>query len=147
DNKYNYYRLDVTKNAGGKGTQLAEIALSNQYDSIQGEITDDVESVHADEENPPDEIASKLIDQNNETKWLSGKNTARFTMKLSEPKAVSKYALTSANDFPERDPQDWTLYGSKDGENWTKVDEQSGIHFERRFQLKAFKFENSEKYT
>src|ERR1035441_7090412 len=29
-------------------------------------------------------------------------------------KAVRQYALTSANDFPQRDPQDWRLLGSND---------------------------------
>ena len=30
-------------------------------------------------------------------------------------KTVQLYALTSANDFPQRDPQDWRLLGSNDG--------------------------------
>src|ERR1017187_6671106 len=42
-------------------------------------------------------------------------------------KAVRQYALTSANDFPQRDPQDWRLLGSNDdGKTWTVLDVFSG---------------------
>ncbi|HEX7064919.1 MAG TPA: GH92 family glycosyl hydrolase, partial [Bacillales bacterium] len=89
---------------------------------------------------------SNLVDRNIHTKWLAFHPTAEITMKLSEPEAVVKYALTSANDAPGRDPQEWTLYGSNDGENWTKLDSQSGVNFEKRFQRKVFKIENDTKY-
>ncbi|MCJ7842141.1 discoidin domain-containing protein [Lederbergia sp. NSJ-179] len=111
-------------------------------------MTDEIESLHADGDNPGrGEIDANLIDRNHETKWLSHKNTAKITMKLLQPEAVTNYAFTSANDFPGRDPQNWTLYGSNDGENWTKLDVQSGVKFEERFQRKTFSFKNDEKYV
>jgi predicted alpha-1,2-mannosidase len=118
-----------------------------QYDAIQGDITDKVESIKADDNNPPNEVDSNLIDRNDQTKWLGFHATAKITMKFSEPEAVIKYAFTSANDHQGRDPQDWTLYGSNDGESWTKLDSQSGVSFEKRFQRKIFKFDNDTKYT
>ena len=46
-----------------------------------------------------------------------------------EPIAVVHYALTSANDSPERDPKDWQLQGSQNGSDWTTLDTQSGQDF------------------
>lgn len=117
-----------------------------QYDAIQGDITDKVTSVEADDENPPDEVALNLVDRNDKSKWLSFHSTATITMKLSEPEAVVKYAFTSANDSAERDPKNWTLYGSNNDEDWTKLDTQNDVTFDERFQRKIFKFENDKKY-
>lgn len=116
------------------------------YNGIQGDITNEVVSVHANYNNPPSEIDSNLIDRNAQTKWLGFNPTAEITMKLSKPEAVVKYAFTSANDHPGRDPRDWTLYGSNDGQSWTKLDTQSGVTFDQRFQRKIFKFSNTGKY-
>src|SRR5699024_4573475 len=63
------------------------------------------------------------------------------------PVAVNKYALTSANDFPGRDPQDWTLYGSKDGDNWKNLDKQGDVDFKERHQREISKFDNDQKYS
>lgn len=135
--------------SGTHEVQIGHLRRNLQlYDSIPGDITDEVESIHADEDYPAKgEIDENLIDRNDKSKWLSHKNTAEITMKLFQPEAVTNYSFTSANDFPGRDPQDWTLYGSNDGENWTKLDVQSGVKFEERFQRKIFKFENDEKYS
>ena len=53
---------------------------------------------------------------------------------LSEPVAVVHYALISANDAPGRDPKDWTLSGSNDGESWTRLDSRADQDFPDRFQ-------------
>ena len=64
--------------------------------------------------------------------------------KLAEPVAVVRYALTSANDAPERDPQDWTLQGSADGQTWTTLDTQADQTFAERFQTKEYRFANTD---
>src|SRR5881227_1783204 len=46
------------------------------------------------------------------SKWLTFTSTGWVRYQLSTPVAVVDYALTSANDAPERDPRDWTLSGS-----------------------------------
>ena len=48
------------------------------------------------------------------------------------------YALTSANDFAERDPKDWTLKGSADGKDWKTLDTRTGETFDKRFQTKTY---------
>jgi predicted alpha-1,2-mannosidase len=118
-----------------------------RYDAIQGDITDEVEKVTASGENPPNEIAANLIDKNTQTKWLTFQNAAWIEMRLNKPEAVNKYEFTSANDYPGRDPKDWTLYGSNDGTNWEALDTRNDESFDRRFQRHIYEFENDKKYT
>ena len=52
---------------------------------------------------------------------------------------LKSYALTSANDVPNRDPSDWTLEGSTNGKAWVKLDERKGLKpFAKRFERKSF---------
>jgi hypothetical protein len=58
-------------------------------------------------------------------------------------KIIGEYALTSANDFPQRDPQDWQLMASNDeGKTWTILDIRKGEVFQARQQRKPYKLEN-----
>lgn len=58
-------------------------------------------------------------------------------------KIVRQYALTSANDFPQRDPMDWRLLGSNDeGKSWSILDERTGVVFSKRHQRQLFKIPN-----
>ncbi|MCU0785971.1 MAG: hypothetical protein MUF81_18385, partial [Verrucomicrobia bacterium] len=60
---------------------------------------------------------------------------------------VRQYALTSANDFPQRDPQDWRLLGSNDGgRTWTTLDVRKGELFSERHQRRVFKLANQRAY-
>ena len=56
-----------------------------------------------------------------------------------DKKKVETYAITSADDKSVRDPQDWTLQGTNDGENWDILDERSGETFSQRHQRREFK--------
>ena len=58
-------------------------------------------------------------------------------------KTITRYALTSANDYPARDPRDWHLLGSNDGgKSWTTLDTRRDVTFERRFQKREFAIAN-----
>jgi signal transduction histidine kinase/CheY-like chemotaxis protein len=49
------------------------------------------------------------------------------------------YALTSANDFSERDPRDWRLLGSNDGgKTWQTLDVRKNETFTGRIQRRVF---------
>lgn len=53
-------------------------------------------------------------------------NTPTFTFETTEKVKVGSYAIVSGFDsgkWPVRDPKAWNVYGSTDGENWTKIDE------------------------
>ena len=55
-------------------------------------------------------------------------------------KVVGQYALISANDFPQRDPQDWRLLGSNDGGmTWATLDIRKDEIFPERHQRRVYK--------
>ncbi|MGH3387980.1 MAG: ThuA domain-containing protein [Actinomadura sp.] len=105
-----------------------------------------VVEITANGENPPNESKENLVDGRNDTKWLTFDPTGWVQVKLENPVAVAHYAMTSANDFPGRDPKDWTLQGSQDGESWTDLDKRTGESFPSRFQTKEYTFDNSTAY-
>ncbi len=114
---------------------------------IPGGINDSIVDVTANSENTDGgEIAENATDGDANTKWLTFTTTGWLQYKLSEPKTVVTYALTSANDEPRRDPRDWTLSGSQDGATWTALDSRTGQSFESRQQTKLFTFANTTAY-
>src|SRR5208283_5054810 len=55
-------------------------------------------------------------------------------------RSLTGYALTAANDEPERDPHDWQLLGSNDGgKTWEVVDVRRNEIFSARFQRRVFR--------
>src|ERR1700744_227527 len=58
-------------------------------------------------------------------------------------KVICQYALTSANDFPQRDPENWRLLGSNDGgKTWTTLDVRHDEIFTGRQQRKLYHINN-----
>ena len=70
----------------------------------------------------------KSVDSSERTKWcgLHEGRPVQWMLKLSEDggMAVKSYSIISGNDEPTRDPKDWILEGSQDGEYWTELDRQ-----------------------
>jgi len=62
-------------------------------------------------------------------------------------KVIHQYALTSANDFAQRDPQDWRLMASNDGgNNWATLDVRRGEVFHARQERKLYRISNTIAY-
>jgi hypothetical protein len=73
---------------------------------------------------PSGEGAANAFDNNPNTKYLNfDKYNAGVTVKLSEGRVVSGFTITTANDFPGRDPTSYKLYGSNDGKTWVLIKE------------------------
>lgn len=93
------------------------------------------------------EASKYAFDGNPETKYLIGDmGSVWLQFELNEAVAANAYTITSANDFSERDPIDWILRGSNDGENWTTLDSRAGELFDQRFQLRVFRISNRTAY-
>ena len=90
---------------------------------------------------------TKLIDRNTATKYITFHNKAWIQFKSSGSYILGRYCLTSANDVPARDPSSWTISGSNDGINWTEIDSQSGITFDKRFEEKSFNVNSDASYS
>ncbi|EDY56095.1 ATP/GTP-binding protein [Streptomyces sviceus ATCC 29083] len=106
---------------------------------IPGNVTDHVTDVRASAENTSGgEVKENLADSEPGTKWLAFASTGWAEFDLDKPAKAVTYALTSANDFAERDPRDWTLKGSTDGKDWKTLDTRAGETFAERFQTKSY---------
>src|SRR5215218_7338046 len=122
--------------------ERAEGVRGPDRSGIPGNITDTVVAVQASDENTGGgEVKENAVDGSPDSKWLTFHPTGWLSVELAEPVAVTTYALTSANDAPERDPRDWTLQGSDDGSSWTTIDAQTGQSFSERFQTKQYEID------
>ncbi|KJQ52856.1 discoidin domain-containing protein [Microbacterium sp. SA39] len=94
------------------------------------------------------ESVEKTFDGDSGTKWclIAPPAEVIWQADLAEPAAVASYSLTSANDVPARDPQDWRLEGSTDGTTWTTLDTRSEAPFAQRRLTKTFSFSNTTAY-
>lgn len=71
---------------------------------------------------PSGEGSANAFDNNPYTKYLNfDKYNAGVTAKLNSGRVVTGFTITTANDFPGRDPTSYKLYGSNDGVNWTLI--------------------------
>jgi predicted alpha-1,2-mannosidase len=141
--------LDWTNTAetDAQGNKKMSGVTGSSRSGIPGNISDKIKAVTASAENPPNEAKENAFDGSVNTKWLVFANTGWLQAELSEPVAVVDYAVTSANDAPGRDPKDWRLQGSQDGQSWTTLDTQTGQDFGNRFQTREYRFANTTAYS
>ncbi|CAM5486012.1 GH92 family glycosyl hydrolase [Streptomyces griseorubiginosus] len=106
---------------------------------VPGNVTDRVTDVRASAENASGgEVKENLADSEPGTKWLAFASTGWAEFDLDTPVKAVSYALTSANDFAERDPRDWNLKGSTDGKDWKTLDTRADQTFGERFQTRSY---------
>lgn len=94
-------------------------------------------------------VVANSVDGESKTKWCidTPGPSVVWQAELPQPVSVASYEITSANDVPERDPQEWTLAGSGDGKIWTELDRRAlGKPFESRHQTKQFTVEKPAAY-
>ncbi|MEU6253498.1 GH92 family glycosyl hydrolase [Streptomyces sp. NPDC047043] len=128
-----------TVDTAADGSKRASGVDGGYSTGIPGNVTDHVTDVRASAENTDGgEVKENLVDGESVTKWLTFEPTGWVEFDLDKPVKLVTYALTSANDFAERDPADWTLQGSTDGKDWKTVDSRSGESFSERFQTKSY---------
>ncbi|MBQ7847538.1 MAG: GH92 family glycosyl hydrolase [Clostridia bacterium] len=92
------------------------------------------------------ECKYNLFDGEDGSKFLVRRPDFEVIFALKEQTAVKRWELVSANDFPARDPSEFALFGSADGENWVLLDEKTGVSFSARFEHKLFDLENDTPY-
>jgi alpha-L-fucosidase 2 len=82
-------------------------------------------------------------DGNPATKWCMEHDNKDviWQVDLGQPREVSGYSFTSANDVPARDPRTWRLEGSVDGKTWRKLDARNDeAPFAKRGETKQYQF-------
>ncbi|MGW1599774.1 glycoside hydrolase domain-containing protein, partial [Streptomyces eurythermus] len=128
-----------TVDTGPDGSKRASGVDGGYSTGIPGNVTDHVTEVRAGGENAgAGEVKENLVDGEPGTKWLTFEPSGWAEFDLDKPVGLRTYALTSANDYAERDPRDWTLKGSADGAHWTTLDTRSGETFSERYLTKSY---------
>lgn len=121
---------------GGGGA----IALRHTTE-VGGDITRRVREITPSNEHVgAGEVAENVLDPTG-AKWLGFRRARRgdwLMFHMAEPVTVRHYMLKSANDFADRDPRDWVLKGSVDGETWTVLDTRIGEFFPSRYQERGY---------
>jgi hypothetical protein len=87
---------------------------------------------------PSGEDVDNLIDGQTGTKFLAFGNSVWVRFDAGQPYVLARYGVTSANDFPDRDPRSWVLQGSNDRTSWTDIDVRIGEEFAGRFERREF---------
>lgn len=135
-------------------TPKGSVAIANRLICDIG-IVEDITldgrySVSRDNNGGPEagEGSLKLIDGNIQTKFLQFDYSGDLWIQLEyiEPVVAGAYTMTSANDARERDPKNWNLQGSNDGETWIELDNQVDQEFPNRFQTFTYIFDNHDAY-
>lgn len=86
------------------------------------------------------ESVAKAFDQDAKTKYCTPSPTPWLQLQFTQapPAPVAAYAITSANDSPSRDPRQWQLLASSDGEAWTTIDSQKDVAWFGRHEKALF---------
>lgn len=113
------------------------------------DITDDVPgvlTVQNENTSNASENSSKLIDNDVNTKYLFFYSQGWIKFQFSAGATITQYAITSANDAPERDPKEWTLEGSNDNAAWIVLDTRTTQMFPDRFSKLHYALDNTTNY-
>ncbi|OCQ20754.1 hypothetical protein A7985_13180 [Pseudoalteromonas luteoviolacea] len=97
-------------------------------------------------DSPAGEGLGNAFDGDPRTKYVTLKPQGWIQVSLAEPKQIAQYQFTSANDAPGRDPHNWTLLGSNDGESWQPLDSREGEVFNQRFEQKTYQVEQAPQF-
>ena len=62
-----------------------------------------------------------------------------ITYTYDQPVSINTYSITASKNEYTRDPSDWTLEGSNDGNTWTQLDSQFGQSFSHRYATQFYK--------
>lgn len=144
---YPRYRLDIGRNWGGlPETQLNRVQLlTTDETGLIGTAVPVSRVVASHEYGAAGEVAGNVL-RSDGGKWLAWPRPAWLEFHLPRPAAVTAYALTSANDHCARDPKDWLLQGSLDGDTWVTLDRRAGETFSERFLVREFTVANATPY-
>ncbi|MBN2683964.1 MAG: discoidin domain-containing protein [Pontiellaceae bacterium] len=95
------------------------------------------------------EREDKLTDGNMQTKlcFETEDKPVELTINLETPAVVTCVSMASANDVPSRDPHQWSIEGSQDGQIWKIIKEFTfDKPIQNRFQPVSVTFSNTAAY-
>jgi len=81
---------------------------------------------------------AKLTDENPGTKCLHFNKDVSYIFDFHTPVFCDFIGITSANDFPQRDPKTVRIYSDEGSFDWVLRHEWLGVTFQNRYELKTF---------
>jgi hypothetical protein len=150
---YTSYKMTFPELKSGDGGGLMQISEVDFFSGLDGTGSDlTLGSILAVQETPDSHFPSgenpgNLLDGNSNSKYLNfGKENSGFIVTPSGTAAVKGFQITTANDWVERDPASWVLYGTNDAitsgknsqgldENWVLIDSGTLALTDERFAL------------
>ncbi|MCF2856601.1 discoidin domain-containing protein [Pseudoalteromonas sp. SMS1] len=115
----------------------------NDPTSLQSLISGQTVVTEQQADSPAGEGLSNAFDGDPRTKYVTLKPQGWIQVSLQEAQTISQYQFTSANDAPGRDPHNWVLRGSNDGESWHTLDNRNGELFTKRFEQKSYQVQSA----
>jgi hypothetical protein len=117
-----------------------------QYHFVVGGHLPDPGIITARGESPPYQAKEKAFDGDPATKWLdyivpngdTNFSWIQYVYPFGGTRIIGQYALTCADDAPERDPADWNFYGVDPSGSLVLLDTQTGQSFNSRLQRKVY---------
>lgn len=124
---------------------MSEMGMVRDLTNLDNNFTISHENSGGEDAN---EGSKKLIDNNITTKVFIGGvgGDLSWQFEFYQPQVINGYSMTSGNDAPERDPENWVVEGSNDGEEWEEIDQRNGERFDSRRLSRTFLFHNNKSY-
>jgi hypothetical protein len=126
ENGYRYYKWEITDT---KTTDY--FTQASEFVFMVNGTTQDMSGVTMSNPNPYTVIddaegAIRIIDGNLNTKWLDSISSqygskATLIFDFGEQKIFTGYKWATGNDYEERDPKNWKVFGSNDNVNYTTL--------------------------
>lgn len=136
----NHQLIAKALNSAGKTALSTIVRLTVKTGNI--DITDNGGAISGQYPNPgkPTEDLPMLIDNLPGTKYFrSGRTSLWVQYHSAAPAIVVRYAITSGNDRPARDPRDWALLASNDtSAAWDTLDVRAAQAWTGRGQARSF---------
>ena len=141
DGKYDNTNMGAYQNFG----ELL-IEMDNSIASPVVKSTSDHKSFYESEN------IQRSVDSDTNTKWCVEPKGRPVIWQLSLPKdadtVVNSYSFTSGSDVPSRDPKNWILSGSDDGQSWVQLDKRANEPtFKKRKQKRSYSFKNDKAFS
>jgi hypothetical protein len=111
------------------------------------DITDTSGTISAEHGSPdPAEDVAMVIDNTPFRKYFTPHSTGWIQFTAAVPAVATGYAMTSANDAPDRNPRSWLFQAYADVVGWTTLDSQSDETFLAGFQKNTYAVTNTTAY-
>lgn len=150
--RYIRYRCLETENGNEKAHQLTELTFWGQDIKPIDLSVNAILTINHENPGGPDagEGSLKLIDGDINSKFLifdyPDKIPLNIQQELPREEIVNSYTLTSGNDAPDRDPKNWTLYGSNNEVDWNPLDTRTDQVFIDRNQTVSYNITSDTSY-